>query len=84
MISVASEIMAILCLATDLNDLKERVGDIVVAFDLESQLGEDQVEGAITLLLKDAIKPNLVQTLENVPLYHGDPLSNIAHGVIAS
>ncbi len=84
MISVASEIMAILCLATDLNDLKERVGDIVVAFDLGGQpvrARDLKVEGAITLLLKDAIKPNLVQTLENVPAFiHGGPFANIAHG----
>lgn len=84
MISVASEIMAILCLATDLNDLKERVGDIVVAFDHGGQpvrARDLKVEGAITLLLKDAIKPNLVQTLENVPAFiHGGPFANIAHG----
>ncbi|MFD1018427.1 formate--tetrahydrofolate ligase [Thalassobacillus hwangdonensis] len=83
-ISVASEIMAILCLADGLNDLKERISRIVVGYTYDrepvtvSQLG---VEGALTLLLKDAIKPNLVQTLENTPaIIHGGPFANIAHG----
>lgn len=84
MISVASELMAILCLATDLMDLKKRVGNIVVAFDINNRpvrARDLRVEGAITLLLKDAIKPNLVQTLENVPAFiHGGPFANIAHG----
>ncbi len=83
-ISVASELMAILCLATDLMDLKKRVGNIVVAFDINNRpvrARDLRVEGAITLLLKDAIKPNLVQTLENVPAFiHGGPFANIAHG----
>lgn len=83
-ITVASEIMAILCLASDLDDLKKRVGDILVAYDLDGkpvfarQLG---VQGAATALLKDALKPNLVQTLENNPVFiHGGPFANIAHG----
>lgn len=84
MISVASELMAILCLASDLMDLKKRVGNIVVAFDNNNRpvrARDLKVEGAITLLLKDAIKPNLVQTLENVPAFiHGGPFANIAHG----
>ncbi|MCR4888901.1 MAG: formate--tetrahydrofolate ligase [Ruminococcus sp.] len=83
-ITVASEIMAILCLATDLGDLKERLGNILVAYDLDGepvfakQLG---CTGAMTALLKDALKPNLVQTLENNPAFiHGGPFANIAHG----
>lgn len=84
LISVASEIMAILCLATDLMDLKKRVGNIIVAYDIHSRpvrAKQLKVEGAMTLLLKDAIKPNLVQTLENVPAFiHGGPFANIAHG----
>ena len=84
MITVATEIMAILCLASDANDLKERLGNILVAYDYDGnpvyckQLG---AQGAMTVLLKDAIKPNLVQTLENTPtLVHGGPFANIAHG----
>lgn len=84
LISVASEIMAILCLSTDLMDLKKRVGNIIVAYDIHSRpvrAKQLKVEGAMTLLLKDAIKPNLVQTLENVPAFiHGGPFANIAHG----
>lgn len=83
-ITVASEIMAILCLATDLADLKERIGNILVAYNLNGepvfakQLGAC---GAMTALLKDALKPNLVQTLENNPAFiHGGPFANIAHG----
>lgn len=83
-ITVASEIMAILCLATDISDLKERLGDILVAYNYSGepvfarQLGAC---GAMTALLKDALKPNLVQTLENNPaLIHGGPFANIAHG----
>ncbi|MDE5771219.1 MAG: formate--tetrahydrofolate ligase [Ruminococcus sp.] len=83
-ITVASEIMAILCLASDITDLKKRLGNILVAYDLSGkpvfaeQLG---VCGAMTALLKDALKPNLVQTLENNPaLIHGGPFANIAHG----
>ncbi|MDD6825520.1 MAG: formate--tetrahydrofolate ligase, partial [Oscillospiraceae bacterium] len=83
-ITVASEIMAILCLASDLDDLKRRIGNILVAYDLDGnpvfarQLG---VQGAATALLKDALKPNLVQTLENNPVFiHGGPFANIAHG----
>lgn len=83
-ITVASEIMAILCLANDLMDLKERFGRIVVAYTYDGKpvtahdLG---AEGAMALLMKDAIKPNLVQTLENTPaLIHGGPFANIAHG----
>ena len=84
MITVASEVMAILCLAKDLEDLKERLGNIIVAYNLrgEAVTARDlQVNGAMTVLLKDAIKPNLVQTLENTPvLVHGGPFANIAHG----
>ncbi len=83
-ITVASEIMAILCLASDLEDLKERMGNIVIAYNLD---GEPvyakglEIQGAMALLMKDAIKPNLVQTLENTPaLIHGGPFANIAHG----
>lgn len=83
-ITVASEIMAILCLATDLEDLKSRLSRMVVAYDTEGKpvTAEDvKATGAMALLLKDAIKPNLVQTLENTPaLIHGGPFANIAHG----
>lgn len=83
-ITVASEVMAILCLATDITDLKERLGSIIVAYDLDGNpvTAKDlEAHGAMTLLLKDAIKPNLVQTLENTPcLMHGGPFANIAHG----
>lgn len=84
MITVASEIMAILCLAEDLSDLKERMGNIVVAYNLDGEpvyAKELGVQGAMALLMKDAIKPNLVQTLENTPaIIHGGPFANIAHG----
>lgn len=83
-ITVASEIMAVLCLAKDLKDLKRRLSEMVVAYNMEkqpvtvSQLG---VEGALALILKDAVKPNLVQTIEHTPaLVHGGPFANIAHG----
>ncbi|SER45271.1 formate--tetrahydrofolate ligase [Salipaludibacillus aurantiacus] len=83
-ITVASEIMAILCLATSLKDLKERLAKIVVAYTEKDEpvTAKDlKAEGALTLLLKDAMKPNLVQTLENTPaLIHGGPFANIAHG----
>ena len=83
-ITVASEIMAILCLAHDLDDLKERMGNILVAYDLDGNpvyAKQLEVQGAMALLMKDAIKPNLVQTLENTPaLIHGGPFANIAHG----
>lgn len=84
MITVASEVMAVLCLSKDLMDLKARLGRMVVAytFDGKPVTPKDlQVDGAMTLLMKDAIKPNLVQTLENTPaLIHGGPFANIAHG----
>lgn len=84
MITVASEIMAILCLAENLDDLKERLGNILVAYTYDSKpvyCRDIQANGAMTALLKDAIKPNLVQTLENTPaLIHGGPFANIAHG----
>ncbi|MDI3548388.1 MAG: formate--tetrahydrofolate ligase [Halanaerobiales bacterium] len=84
MITVASEIMAILCLANDLMELKEKIGKIVIGYtyDGEPVKAKDlKVEGAMTALLKDAIKPNLVQTLENTPAFiHGGPFANIAHG----
>ena len=83
-ISVASEIMAILCLATDIKDLKKRLGDIIVGYNDQEQpitAKELHAEGAMTVLLKDAIKPNLVQTLEHTPaIIHGGPFANIAHG----
>ena len=83
-ITVASEVMAILCLATDLQDLKERLGNILVAYTYDNRpvYAKDlQVNGSMAVLLKDAIKPNLVQTLENTPaLMHGGPFANIAHG----
>lgn len=84
MITVASEVMAILCLATDMNDLKKRLGNILVAYTYSGSpvFARDlQCVGAMAALLKDAIKPNLVQTLENTPaLMHGGPFANIAHG----
>ena len=83
-ITVASEVMAILCLASDITDLKERLGNILVAYNLSGEpvyakdLG---CTGAMTAILKDALKPNLVQTLENTPAFiHGGPFANIAHG----
>ncbi|HEM2832811.1 formate--tetrahydrofolate ligase [Streptococcus suis] len=83
-ITVASEIMAILCLATDINDLKERLANIVIGyrFDCSPVYVRDlAVEGALTLILKDAIKPNLVQTIYGTPAFvHGGPFANIAHG----
>ncbi len=83
-ITVASEIMAVLCLASDLQDLKKRLARIVVAYNIHKQpvtVGDLGVEGALTLLLKDAAKPNLVQTLDHTPaLVHGGPFANIAHG----
>ena len=84
MITVASEIMAALCLASDLMDLKKHMGDITVAYDLDGNLVKARqlgVEGAMAILMKDAIKPNLVQTIEHTPaLVHGGPFANIAHG----
>lgn len=83
-ITVASEVMAILCLATDLHDLKERLSKIIVAYDYSGKpvtAGQLKAHGAMAALLKDAIKPNMVQTLENVPaIIHGGPFANIAHG----
>ena len=84
MISVASEIMAILCLSKDISDLKERLSKILVAYTYDGKpvfAGDLNVIGSMAVLLKDAIKPNLVQTLENTPaLMHGGPFANIAHG----
>lgn len=84
MITVASEVMAVLCLASDLMDLKERLGNMIIAYNGEGQpvTAKDlNVHGAMALVLKDAIKPNIVQTLENTPaLIHGGPFANIAHG----
>ena len=84
MITVASEVMAILCLAADLDDLKKRFGDILVAYSYTGKpiyARDLHAEGAMTALMKDAIKPNLVQTLEGTPcLMHGGPFANIAHG----
>ena len=83
-ITVASEIMAILCLASDLDDLKERLSKMVVAYNYDGEAvtaGDLEATGAMALLLKDAIKPNLVQTLDNTPAFiHGGPFANIAHG----
>jgi formate--tetrahydrofolate ligase len=83
-ITVASEIMAIFCLANNLEDLKLRLSKMVVAFDYDNEpvtAGDLNAHGALTLLLKDAIRPNIVQTLENTPaLVHGGPFANIAHG----
>ena len=83
-ITVASEVMAILCLANDISDLKERLGKILVAYTYSGEpvYAKDlKAEGAMTALLKDAIKPNLVQTLEGTPaIMHGGPFANIAHG----
>ena len=83
-ISVASEVMAVLCLSTDLMDFKERVGRMVVAYRYDGTpvtANDLKAAGSMTLLMKDAIKPNLVQTLENTPAFiHGGPFANIAHG----
>ncbi|MFW8596190.1 formate--tetrahydrofolate ligase [Cribrihabitans neustonicus] len=83
-ITVASEVMAILCLATDLKDLEKRLGDIIVAYRRDKTpvyCRDIKAEGAMTVLLKDAMQPNLVQTLENNPAFvHGGPFANIAHG----
>lgn len=83
-ITVASEIMAILCLADDLDDLKKRIGNILIGYNYSGEpvyAADLKVQGAMTALLKDALKPNLVQTLENTPAFiHGGPFANIAHG----
>lgn len=83
-ITVASEVMAIMCLASSLHDLKERLAKIIVAYDYNGNpvtAGQIKAQGAMAALLKDAVKPNLVQTLENVPaIIHGGPFANIAHG----
>lgn len=83
-ITVASEIMAILCLASDLQDLKKRISNIIIGYNMDKKpikVSDLKVEGALTALLRDAIKPNLIQTLENTPcIMHGGPFANIAHG----
>lgn len=83
-ITVASEVMAILCLASDIFDLKERLGNILVAYTYDGEpvyCRDIKANGSMTVLLKDAIKPNLIQTLENTPaIMHGGPFANIAHG----
>ncbi|ASJ20895.1 formate--tetrahydrofolate ligase [Brachyspira hampsonii] len=83
-ITVSSEVMAILCLSNSLMDLKERIGNIIFAYDINDnplRVKDLKIEGAACTLLKDAIKPNLVQTLENTPvIVHGGPFANIAHG----
>ena len=83
-ITVASEVMAVFCLARDIKDLKERLARIVVAYDFDGKpvtAGQINAQGAMTVLLKDALKPNLVQTLEQTPAFvHGGPFANIAHG----
>ena len=84
MITVASEIMAVLCLSKDIKDLKEKISKIIVAYTRAGKpvyISDLQIQGAVAMLLKDAIKPNLVQTLENTPaIIHGGPFANIAHG----
>ena len=84
MITVASEIMAILCLAKDFRDLQDRLGRIIVAYNYDNEpvtAADLKAVGAMSALLKDAIKPNLIQTLENTPaIVHGGPFANIAHG----
>lgn len=84
MITVASEVMAILCLANDIEDLKDRLGNIIIGYNYNGEpvtARELQANGAMSVLLKDALNPNLVQTLENTPaLMHGGPFANIAHG----
>ena len=84
MITVASEIMAVLCLSKDLKDLKEKISKIIVAYTRTGKpvyISDLKIQGAVAMLLKDAIKPNLVQTLENTPaIIHGGPFANIAHG----
>ncbi|MEG2275403.1 MAG: formate--tetrahydrofolate ligase [Clostridia bacterium] len=83
-ITVASEVMGIFCLSTDIKDLKEKLGNIIIAYNLSGMpvyAKDIKAEGAMTALLKDAIKPNLIQTLENTPcIMHGGPFANIAHG----
>lgn len=83
-ITVASELMAILCLSQDIDDLKERIANVLIAYTYDKKpvfVRDLRVEGAIAMLLKDALKPNLVQTLENTPaIVHGGPFANIAHG----
>ncbi|MDA8227529.1 MAG: formate--tetrahydrofolate ligase [Desulfitobacterium hafniense] len=83
-ITVASEMMAILCLASDLEDMKERISRIIVAYTYDNRpvkVADLKIAGALTMLFKDAIKPNIVQTLENTPAFvHGGPFANIAHG----
>ncbi|MBY5034372.1 formate--tetrahydrofolate ligase [Streptococcus gallolyticus] len=83
-ITVASEIMAILCLVTDINDLKARLANIIIGYRFDRSpiyVRDLAVEGALTLILKDAIKPNLVQTIYGTPAFvHGGPFANIAHG----
>lgn len=83
-ITVASELMAVLCLSENLEDLKARIGRIIIGYNFEKEpitVADLKVEGALTALLKDAIKPNLIQTLENTPcIMHGGPFANIAHG----
>jgi len=83
-ITAASEVMAVLCLSKDLNDLKKRLADIIVGYSFDKKIikaGDLNAQGAMTILLKDAVKPNLVQTTENTPaIIHGGPFANIAHG----
>ena len=83
-ITVASEIMAIVCLSENIEDLKQRLGNILVGYNKKGEpiyAKQLNAQGAMTVLLKDAIKPNLVQTLEHTPaIVHGGPFANIAHG----
>ena len=84
-ITVASEIMAVFCLASSIRDLKERLGRMIVGYTYDDKpvtAGDLKAVGAMTALLKDALKPNLVQTLEGTPAFvHGGPFANIAHGL---
>ena len=83
-ITVASEVMAVLCLSSSLMDLKERLSNMLIAYNMDGEpvyVKDLKIEGALALVMKDAIKPNLVQTLENNPaIVHGGPFANIAHG----
>lgn len=84
MITVASEIMAVLCLSENIEDLKNRLARMVIGYNLDGDpvtVADLEIQGAVAMLLKDALKPNMVQTLENTPAFiHGGPFANIAHG----
>lgn len=84
MITVASEIMAVLCLSENIEDLKNRLAKMIIGYNLDNEpvtVADLEIQGAVAMLLKDALKPNMVQTLENTPAFiHGGPFANIAHG----